>query len=1094
MAAAKPLSRANSAMGGAKSEDGVYANVQVILRCRPPSKEELAARTQQVVRCDEAMRAVTLTQQVPGSKAAQQTRTYHFDKVFPPDTTQEKLYGSAISSIVEEVLEGFNCTIFAYGQTGTGKTHTMTGDITEELSAGAGVIPRAIHQIFNYLDSINSEYSVKCSYLELYNEEITDLLTVGADVPKVRIMEDRGGTALAGIEESIVKSSKEIFALLEQGSAKRRTAETLLNKQSSRSHSVFIVTVSVREVTPEGDEVIRVGKLYLVDLAGSENITRSGAVEQRAKEAGNINKSLLTLGRVITALVEGQGHVPYRDSKLTRLLRDSLGGKTKTCIIATIAPTVLCQEETLSTLDYAHRAKNIKNKPEVNAKISKTTHLKEMNFEIEKLKQMLIATREKNGVYVPAQQYEEECEERRQLAARVEELETEAEAVAAQHELDKQEWQAEMGRQQAAHDKAMGEVRAELAATQEELRQAQLAIQERDYAITTQQRCEAALAGHAGALNEALAGAAADVALLFQRWDEKNALEDANSALVQELRDAVVQRLAAIEAAVAGTAAVQAERFEGTKQLLKGFADRKAGEAAKVQADMAALQQQLDSIGAAAAAATAALERAGAAGLAGVGAQQAVYLAEAQAQAAACASQLAAAYAAFCEATDAEQQQLSAFLGEQAAAGDAAAAASAALVAAVREQLNAAKAAAAATKAAVADKLGAQAAAVAAFEQSFLAKTQSEQGALLEQIAGMLSGFVTKAEQEVKAAVSGIRSQLTADQASLEGSLAAMETDADGSLATLAANEGAATTAAAAAQAALRAGGERLGAALAASVARGGELQGAAASAAAEAGAKLEAHSSALAAAVASQTAALAALAGEQAAACSGAVSAAGTARAALQEAAAAGLTADGAAGDRLGELTQAGAAAVAATAGEQAVELAQLSGLVQRRVDEEYRSDANRDKVPAVRERVVPAAAEIQALRAPPVEAVFAEFREQLEPAADGAGAGSEEEAEEEMPAAEEEEAAAGTEQGQQENTAGAANAPVVPPLDVSALPGPAKGPRVPSPSALGKRTRAAVAAEGGEAPASGRGSPSKLRSAFQRHQQRSARGERGE
>lgn len=209
--------------------------------------------------------------------------------------------------------------------------------------------------------------------------------------------------------------------------------------------------------------------------------------------------------------------------------------------------------------------------------------------------------------------------------------------------------------------------------------------------------------------------------------------------------------------------------------------------------------------------------------------------------------------------------------------------------------------------------------------------------------------FVAKAEQEVKAAVSGIRSQLTADQASLEGSLEAMESDADGSLATLAANEGAATTAAAAAQAALRAGGERLGAALAASVARGGELQGAAASAAAEAAAKLEAHSSALSAAVASQTAALATLASEQAAACSGAVSAAGNARAELQEATAAGLAADSTAGDRLDELTQAGAAAVAAFAGEQAAELAQLSGLVQQRINEEYLSDANRGEMSGV-------------------------------------------------------------------------------------------------------------------------------------------------
>ena len=234
-------------------------------------------------------------------------------------------------------------------------------------------------------------------------------------------------------------------------------------------------------------------------------------MDQRAKEAGNINKSLLTLGRVITALVEGQGHVPYRDSKLTRLLRDSLGGKTKTCIIATIAPTVQCQEETLSTLDYAHRAKNIKNKPEVggwrrlrigklatleawrladprwcyslgawgcwgpspthpltasiashllqiNAKISKTTHLKEMNVEIDKLKAMLIATREKNGVYVPAKQYEEECEERRTLRAQVEAMEAEAEAVAAQHELDRQEWEGRLAEQQAAYECQLAEV------------------------------------------------------------------------------------------------------------------------------------------------------------------------------------------------------------------------------------------------------------------------------------------------------------------------------------------------------------------------------------------------------------------------------------------------------------------------------------------------------------------------------------------------------------------------------------------------------------------------------------------------------------
>lgn len=1086
----KPLSRANSSATGAGSAPaGDAVNVQVILRCRPPSNAELADRKMQVVKCDEAMRAVTLTQSVPGGGKQSVTRTYHFDKVFGPDTTQERLYGTAVSSIVTEVLEGFNCTIFAYGQTGTGKTHTMTGDIADDLTAGAGVIPRAIHQIFSHLEGIASEYSVKCSYLELYNEEITDLLAVGNEVPKVRIMEDRSGVVLAGIEESIVKNSKEIFVLLEQGMAKRRTAETLLNKQSSRSHSVFIVTVSVREVTPEGDEYIRVGKLYLVDLAGSENITRSGAVEQRAKEAGNINKSLLTLGRVITALVEGQGHVPYRDSKLTRLLRDSLGGKTKTCIIATIAPTVQCQEETLSTLDYAHRAKNIKNKPEINAKISKTTHLKEMNFEIEKLKQMLIATREKNGVYVPAQQYEEECEERRVLGARVEELEAEAEAVAAQHELAKQDWQLEMAAQAAAHEQQMGQVRSQLAATQDELRQARLAIQERDHAIATHQRCEAALAGHAGALHEALAGAVADVALLFQRWDEKNVLEDANATLVQDLRDAAVQRLGAIEAAVAAAAAAQAERFASAQQLLAGLAKRKAAEAASLQANMGALQAQLDGIGAAAAAAAEALETAGTAGLAGLGAQHSAYLAEAQEAAAAAASRLCAAHAALSDSLASEQRQLACLLEEQAAKGEAARASAQALVDAVQQQLAAARAAAAAARGDVARRLGAQAGAVEAFEAAFLDRTRAEQAALMEQIGGMLSSFVAKAEQEVKSAVSGLRSQIAADQTSLEGSLAAMEADADGSLAALETNAAAAAEARAAAAAVLQEAGSALGTALQASVQQGNELQATAASAASDAAAKLEAHSAALAAAVASQSSALAQLAAGQREKCSGQVSAAAAACAALQQAAEAGFAADAAVGGSLGEQVQAGADSLAAFATEQAAELSGLSALVQQRVGKDYQSDANRDKVPQERGRAVPPRSEIQALRTPATEAVFAEFRAQL--AADG-GEAEQSEEEEEMTAGGEEAAASATAEHQENADAanvGAATALCVPPLDIGSLPGPAKGQRVPSPSALGKRTRAAAAADG-EPPVSGRGSPSKLRSgisgAFQRHQQR--------
>merc|ERR1712025_836783 len=182
--------------------------------------------------------------------------------------------------------------------------------------------------------------------------------------------------------------------------------ETLMNANSSRSHTVFTVTVHIKEAMLE-EEVLRIGKLNLVDLAGSENVGRSGAKDGRAREAGNINQSLLTLGRVITNLVERAPHIPYRESKLTRLLQDSLGGRTKPSIIATISPAGINLEETLSTLDYAHRAKNICNKPEVNQKLSKKAVLKEYTEEIERLRKDLMASREKNGVFLANENYQE---------------------------------------------------------------------------------------------------------------------------------------------------------------------------------------------------------------------------------------------------------------------------------------------------------------------------------------------------------------------------------------------------------------------------------------------------------------------------------------------------------------------------------------------------------------------------------------------------------------------------------------------------------------------------------------------------------------
>jgi kinesin family protein 11 len=313
----------------------------------------------------------------------------------------------------------------------------MSGDMSDTygmLSDAAGIIPRALHALFTKLEIDDAECSVKCSFIELYNEELRDLISPDEN-SKLKIYEDHSkkghsATVVQGMEESHIKSAVEGIKLLQDGSFKRQVAATKCNDLSSRSHTVFTVTAYVKRTADNGEDYISAGKLNLVDLAGSENIQRSGAENKRAAEAGLINKSLLTLGRVINALVDRSPHIPYRESKLTRLLQDSLGGRTKTCIIATVSPAKSNLEETISTLDYAFRAKNIRNKPQVNQMVNKKTLLKEFTNEIERLKSELIATRQKNGVYLSNESYEEmtvESESRRILseeqAAKIETME-----------------------------------------------------------------------------------------------------------------------------------------------------------------------------------------------------------------------------------------------------------------------------------------------------------------------------------------------------------------------------------------------------------------------------------------------------------------------------------------------------------------------------------------------------------------------------------------------------------------------------------------------------------------------------------------------
>lgn len=309
----------------------------------------------------------------------------------------------------------------------------MSGDISDTLPLpdNAGIIPRVLHALFAKLEGAGAdavaENSVKVSFIELYNEELRDLLSADDSV-KLRMGEENRqsksgaqgiATVVQGMEEAHIQTASKGLQLLRSGSHKRQVAATKCNDLSSRSHTVFTITVYMKRTSDTGEDYVSAGKLNLVDLAGSENIKRSGAENKNAIEAGLINKSLLTLGRVINALVDKKiTHIPYRESKLTRLLQDSLGGRTKTCIIATLSPAKSNLEETISTLDYAFRAKNIKNKPQVNATVTKKTLLREFTSEIEKLKAELVATRQRNGVYLTQESYDEmvtESESRRIL-------------------------------------------------------------------------------------------------------------------------------------------------------------------------------------------------------------------------------------------------------------------------------------------------------------------------------------------------------------------------------------------------------------------------------------------------------------------------------------------------------------------------------------------------------------------------------------------------------------------------------------------------------------------------------------------------------
>jgi kinesin family member 5 len=330
-------------------QESTRENVQVIMRIRPQSDKE-----------DECI--LYDTENNIDIYNSNSSHRFTFDRIFNQDVDQEDIFNDSIKQSIIRVTEGYNASIFAYGATGTGKTYTMFGHDKEYR----GIIPRCAELLFHVITECENttEFTIKCSFLEIYREHVRDLLiTEDTYLPSLRLRQDVKGVYVQGLIEKHVYTPKDILSTIKHGAQQRTTASTNLNDVSSRSHAVLILTIS--QTQTDGTEIV--SKLNLIDLAGSENVGKSGSVGTTLLEAQTINKSLSALGNVIYALTEkGREHIPYRDSKLTFLLQDSLGGNSRTIMISTVMSNVSSYAETLNTLKFSKRAKEIKNTPKIN--------------------------------------------------------------------------------------------------------------------------------------------------------------------------------------------------------------------------------------------------------------------------------------------------------------------------------------------------------------------------------------------------------------------------------------------------------------------------------------------------------------------------------------------------------------------------------------------------------------------------------------------------------------------------------------------------------------------------------------------------------
>ncbi|XP_037308803.2 kinesin-like protein kif7 [Pungitius pungitius] len=349
---------------------GDFSAVQVAVRVRPLLPKELLHCHESCITVDSELCQVTLGHD----------RNFLCDYLFEESCCQEEVYSSSVQPLIDAFFQGFNATVFAYGQTGSGKTYTIgEANICSFRDEEQGIIPRAVADVFKLLDENDlTDFSVRVSYLEVYKEEFNDLLDVETASKDIHIREDKGNIVLFGVKECEVEGLDEVLSLLESGNTARHTGATQMNLNSSRSHTIFTLYMDQRRgssrlygTTANSGPQMLSSKFHFVDLAGSERILKTGNTGERLKESIQINSGLLALGNVIGALGDPKrkgSHIPYRDSKITRILKDSLGGNSKTLMIACISPSSSDFDESLNTLNYAMRARNIQNRATVNCK------------------------------------------------------------------------------------------------------------------------------------------------------------------------------------------------------------------------------------------------------------------------------------------------------------------------------------------------------------------------------------------------------------------------------------------------------------------------------------------------------------------------------------------------------------------------------------------------------------------------------------------------------------------------------------------------------------------------------------------------------